>query len=96
MQVDRQKVQKLLQASQESMFRVYMNLGVPQSLLDKIFLEQSRSGIDDLIAWARQAQITDRQKSLMLDLVNWGLSTTGLMAEFGFQIDKEEDPAQNN
>ena len=68
------------------MFRVYANLGIPEELIKQVFYEHDRKGIDAIVEWTRQSEMQDRQRTLVLDLVNWGLSTTGIGAELGYQI----------
>jgi hypothetical protein len=97
MQLDRKKIEKILDSAQKSMFAVLQNLDFPEELMDRIFIQREKQALADLIAWAKaNNQISDRQKTLLLDISSWALSTISLMMEFGFEIAKEIEGAENN
>lgn len=92
MKVDRQHLAKLLNGSTSAMFATFREADIPSEIIDGIIANDPKA-LDRAISYLRSADISDKQRALIANIVSWAINTIGLTVELGMTLEKNEvDP----
>lgn len=89
MQVDRERIAKLINGQMSAMFATWREAAIPEQALDAI-VQHDKIALEMMLGYLREADMSDSERTLRANIISWTVNTIGLALELGMILEKND------